>query len=363
MQAGNPLLEDDTLPAIPVLDMRAAGPVREALDMPERLAALREACLTSLPSPVQSVLPVLDLLARRWLTRSASPYLSEVESIAAAVPYSGVWFLNGSYCWGCTTLAREEAGVPWLVRTLDWPFAGLGRFVELARMRGAAGEFQSLTWPGYVGCLTAMAPGRFAAALNQAPMWRRTKHPWLRPYDVALNALATWRISFAPPDHLLRDVFEHAVNFSEARRRLESTPVARPVIYTLVGCAPGERCVIERTEHSFATRSEETGAANDWLRSAPAWEARIRPDLLFTRSYEEAAENSRVRRMQLAAWPGRIAPGGFHWVKPPVLNPCTRLAAEMCPASGTLRARGYEKPPAKELAEPATRTCEVAPVA
>jgi hypothetical protein len=161
----------------------------------------------------------------------------------------------------------------------------------------------------------------------------------------------------------LRDVFEHAVNFSEARRRLESTPVARPVIYTLVGCAPGERCVIERTEHSFATRSEETGAANDWLRSAPAWEARIRPDLLFTRSYEEAAENSRVRRMQLAAWPGRIAPGGFHWVKPPVLNPCTRLAAEMCPASGTLRARGYEKPPAKELAEPATRTCEVAPVA
>src|SRR5215831_4135773 len=142
--------EDGTLPAIAMFDVRATGPVRRALDAPERLAALREACLTSLPSPVRPVLPTLDVLARRWLTRSASRYVVEVASIAAAVPYSGVWFPNGSYCWGCTTLAREETGVPWLVRTLDWPFAGLGRFLELARMRGPAGEFHSLTWPGYV---------------------------------------------------------------------------------------------------------------------------------------------------------------------------------------------------------------------
>jgi hypothetical protein len=357
------MLEYGTLAEIPVLDIRAAGPVRRALDAPERLGALREACLTSLPSPVRLGLPILDLLARGWLKRSASPYVAEIEAIAAAIGYSGTWFLNGSYGWACTTLAREEAGVPWLLRTLDWPFTGLGRMLELARMRGPAGEFHSLTWPGYVGCLTAMAPGRFAAALNQAPMWRRTKHPRLRPYDLALNALRTWRISFTPPDHLLRDVFERAESFSEARRWLESTAVARPVIYTLVGCAPGERCVIERTEQDFRSRDDETGAANDWLRSKPPWEARIRPDLLFTRTYEEAAENSRARRMQLAAWPGPIAPGAFDWVRPPVLNPYTRLAAEMCPATGMLRAKGYERSPAKELAEPATLTCEVALVA
>ena len=27
-------------------------------------------------------------------------------------------------------------------------------------MRGAAGDFDSVTWPGYVGVLTASAPGR-----------------------------------------------------------------------------------------------------------------------------------------------------------------------------------------------------------
>src|SRR5215472_11777217 len=51
-----------------------------------------------------------------------------------------------------------------------------------------------------------------------------TAHPWLRPYDLAVNALRTWRISFIPPDHLLRHVFENARSFGEARRRLESTP-------------------------------------------------------------------------------------------------------------------------------------------
>ncbi len=96
-----------------------------------------------------------------------------------------------------------------------------------------------------------MAPGRFAAAINQAPLWRRTRKPWLRPFDLAANALRTWRIRFAPPDHLLREVFETCRDFGEAKRRLESVPIARPVIFTLLGCRPGERCVIERTEQGF----------------------------------------------------------------------------------------------------------------
>ena len=56
-------------------------------------------------------------------------------------------------------------------------------------MRGAAGEFINVSWPGYAGTLTASAPGRFAAAINQAPLRRRTRKPWLRPYDLAANAL------------------------------------------------------------------------------------------------------------------------------------------------------------------------------
>jgi hypothetical protein len=351
------------LATIPVVEVASGGQVRHAIDDRARAQLLRDDCLAWLPRVARLALPALDAVTRHWLERSASPYVAEIAAIAAALDYSGIWFLNGCYQWGCTALAREEGGTPWLARTLDWPFPGLGRHVEIARTRGAAGAFDTVTWPGFVGALTACAPGRFAACSNQAPLRRRTHHPWLRPYDIALNVLATGRICFIPPDHLLRAVFETCSSFAEARQRLETTPVARPVIYTLVGCRRGERCVIERTEQGFETREEDTSAANDWLRSRPSWEARGSSRAMLTRSYEEAAERNIKRKRQLAAWTGEFARGTFEWVVPPVLNAFTRIAVEMCPAAGVLRAVGYEKSPDAEHAQPVTSVCEISAAA
>jgi hypothetical protein len=80
-------------------------------------------------------------------------------------------------------------------------------------MAGPAGDYYSATWPGFVGVLTAMAPGRFSAAINQAPLWRRTRHPYLRLYDVAVNAIATWSLRHIPPDQLLRQAMEQCATF------------------------------------------------------------------------------------------------------------------------------------------------------
>ncbi len=347
------------LARIPVVDMTAGGPLRHALDGYARAAALRTDCLSWLPRATRAALPALDALTRRWLMRSRSPYVAEISAIAEAFGYPGIWFLNGCYQWGCTALAREHDGAPWLVRTLDWPFPGLGRYVEVGQGAGPAGRFDSITWPGFVGALTASAPGRFAAAINQAPLWRRTRRPWLRPCDMALNALSTWRIRFMPPDHLLRQVMETAGDYRAALQMLERTPVARPVIYTLVGCQRGERCVIERTEESFVTREVDTSAANDWLPQRQRWEARVCSDYLLSRTSEEAAERSHARRTHLAGFAGPFGSGMFDWVTPPVLNPFTRIAVEMCPARGVLRAIGYEAAPDAELPQPVTLTCEL----
>ncbi len=344
-----------TLPAIPFIDAREGGAVGLARERAPEARALRDECLTWFPPPFRRVLPAFDGLTRRWLVRSASPYAAEIEAIAGVLGFPGIWFLNGSYQWGCTTLAAAEHGQPWLCRTLDWPFPGLGRRVEVARMHGEAGEFLNVTWPGYVGTLTAVAQGRFAAAINQAPLWRRMRHPWLRPVDIALNAGRTWlRVRHIPPDQLLRQVFETARDFADARRRLESTPIARPVIYTLAGCTEGEICTIERTETHFRTRFEETCAANDWLVSAPPWEGRVASDLVLRCSMEEACANSHRRREALAGWRGRFTHEDFAWVAPPILNGCTRIAAELCAAEGRLRLVGYETSGGSELPEPVT---------
>jgi hypothetical protein len=350
-----------TLPSIPVTDIRDGGTLRLARDDRERARSLRDTCVAWFPAPARPLVPVLDGIARRWLMRSQSPYVGEVRAIAALLGFPGIWFLNGSYQWSCTALARDDGGEVWLARTLDWPFPGLGRYVGLARMQGPAGEFINVTWPGYVGALTAMAPGRFAAAINQGPMRRRTQGRALRLYDLAANAVGTLRnVRAIPPDQLLRQVFEQAASYDEARRMLETTPVARPVIYTLAGCRAGERCIIERTEDGFHTRTDDHGSANDWLESDPQWEGRIGASKVFKASFEDAAAASRARREGLANWQGSFARDSFGWVAPPVLNPYTRIAVEMNPARGIVRAVGYEMRAGETVASPATAPLEYA---
>ena len=182
-------------------------------------------------------MPLLDGIARRWLTRSQSPYVEEVRAIANALGFPGIWFLNGSYQWSCTALAREEDGAPWLARTLDWPFPGLGRFVELVRMRGPAGEFINVTWPGYVGVLTALAPGRFAACVNQAPLRRRSHGRHLRLYDLSPTPGRRCAIRGRSRQiNVACRVRDRRPAMTTPSACLNSTPIARPVIYTLAGC-------------------------------------------------------------------------------------------------------------------------------
>jgi hypothetical protein len=347
-----------SLSEIPLRDVREGGPLRHAIEASDRARALRDDCLAWFPKHARHLVPLLDDVTRRWLTRSVSPYVPEIAAIASALKFPGVWFLNGSYEWGCTTLARDE-DAPWLVRTLDWPFPGLGRHVEVAHSAGPAGEYYNVTWPGFAGVLTAMAPGRFAASINQAPLWRRTAHPWLRPYDMLANAVATWSLRHIPPDQLLRNVFETCADFETAKQRLQTIPIARPAIYTLAGCGPGERCVIERTEEEHLTRAEDTSAANDWLSPRARWEARVGGDLLFKASTAECGGNSRTRRDAIEAWTSPLMAGGFGWVAEPVLNPFTRIAVEMCAAQGVLRVVGYEKPLDDALPQVVTQPREV----
>src|SRR5262249_7175219 len=110
----------------------------------------------------------------------------------------------------------------------------------------------------------------------------------------------------------------------------------------------------------FASRTEDTSAANDWLQSTTPWEARVCATLLLKSSREEATAHSRARREALSSWPQPFAGSDFAWVTPPVLNPFTRIAVEMCAANGTLRAVGYESAPGEALPRRATQVRELA---
>jgi hypothetical protein len=334
------------LPHVPFLDVGQGGAAAHSCCRQPQAQAVRDACLGWLPLG-ELAARVGDPFVRRWMRRSGSAYVEEIAAIAANVRRPGVWLLHGAYLFGCTALADEGPEGPRLRRTLDWPFEGLGRLAEVVSHRSPSGDYLNVTWPGFAGVLTANAPGRFAAAINQAPMRRRTEHDWLLWLDYVLNAVDGIRqTGKPPPEHVLRDAFETCRSFDEARRLLETAPVARPVLFTLVGCSPEERVVIERDGDTCRTYRDDTVVANAWRDPTPGWRPR-------RCGAEEPVINNRLRRLAMAEWTGVHEPG-FTWATPPIINECTRLTVDMCPASGRLAVMGWE-PDGRGSAVPVTR--------
>ena len=269
---------------------------------------------------------VAERLSRRWLARNTTPYRDEIAAIAAHPAVRGGHFLNISFEWSCTCgVAMDPAGRGMrLLRVLDWPLPGLGRGLVAVRQRGRAGDFVSLTWPGFVGAVTALAPGRFAAALNQAPIPRHGMG-WMG--DWAAERVAVWRNREVPPMHLLRQVMEDCPTYIDARHALTHTPIAVGGFFTLAGARPGEGCVIERTREEARVFDAPICVANDWLSTDRAGKMR------GLRSAERRALMETVHQ---------VLHPDFGWLKPPVLNATTRLVCEMNPASGRLLAQGWE---------------------
>jgi hypothetical protein len=330
---------DALLPEIPIIDCDEGGAER-LFDLTaagaRRLAAVARRTLTS------PVVAWLDWRSRKWVEKNDSPYVPEIEHIAERLPGAGVHALNCSYEWTCTTAAVA----PLMMRALDWRMDGLGREIVVARHRSPSGSWLNVTWPGFVGVLTALAPGRFAAALNQAPLRRRT---YVLPVDWAIDRFKINHSRAMPPAHALRLAFETCSTFDEAVEVLRDTPIALPCLYAISG-ANGEAAVIERQEESAFVFEGNEVMANHWLNSR--WK-RGR-----SRGIDSEGRWHALRAAAAQADLGKTGGGqGFGWLRPPVLNRLTRLAAVMNAATGALSVIGLE---AKgTTAVPVTQTLRV----
>ena len=163
------------LPTIPLIDIGDAGPI--ALFESERARA-DEIVRLGREQYGPNVIGFLDRVSQLWAGYAGNPHADEIRHIAEAMP-RGIWFMNLCLEWACTSGVMDDPTAPGmrLLRTLDWPFHGLGRNLVIARQDGPAGEFLNMTWPGFTGAVQGMAPGRFALALNQAPLVRRLSLP------------------------------------------------------------------------------------------------------------------------------------------------------------------------------------------
>jgi len=314
------------LPHIPLIDLGSRPP---AALVGEARTRLDDIMRLSLGHYGRLALRQGDRASRRWLKRNGNPYLGEIADIARHVAMPGAYLLNMSYEWTCTSgVGPDPEGetTARLLRTLDWPLDGLGRNVVVARVEAPAGAYYNVTWPGFVGVLTAMAPGRFAVSINQPPMRRHMGACW---FDWLVNRVGVWRKSGLPPTHLLRRVFDRCETYVEASAMLAETPLCMPAFYTLSGIGPEEGCVIERTETEASVTPAPAAIANHWLALNEAGMAR---------GIDSEGRLANMRSLLRQGTHG----ADFAWVRPPILNATTRLSVYANATRGKLSVIGWE---------------------
>jgi hypothetical protein len=278
------------------------------------------------------VLPKGDRVSHDWLVKTNNPYLEEIKYFSERINLSGIFALNVCFEWGCTSSVYAKEEGPTVTRVLDWVFPTLGEHVIVAHQQGKAGEFYNVTWPALSGVFSGMAPQRFSAALNQAPMQR---HRLTYIGDWVVNHQKVFRSGNIAPAHLLRQVFEESSGYEEAKERLAKTPLALPAIYTLAGTRQGEGCVIERTETDYAIRVIE----NDRVCAANQFETRLNA---AGHDWRSRPIDSAGRLSQALSMPLGMIDDQFSWFQPPIANSHTRLAIKACAASGTMSVIGTE---------------------
>jgi hypothetical protein len=311
------------LPEIPVVALDTSDMAELARRENGRVAALAAGAARIYP---RWLLNFGDWRSRRWLVRQRNPYLGEIDRIAGALGKPGVHLLNLSYEWACTTGAtgdRPHDGMR-MLRVLDWPMPGLGRNLVVARHPGAHGPWLNVTWPGFTGVLTGMAPGRFAAAFNQPPLRKRT--PFLAT-DWIADRIGVARSRALPPAHLLRRVFESCATYDDAKRMLAETPICLPAFFVLAGTRDEEAAVIERLETRACLHEAPVAISNHWLGMELGGMPR--------------GGHSELRRELMLGWLERRR-RAFDWLEPPILNGDTRVAVEANAATGELIVVGFE---------------------
>ena len=317
-----------TLPEIPTIDA-PEGPLQLAMACTGELRRIVGLIRRVIQGPL---LRWADRYAENSLRHARNPYLAELDAVAHLLGQPGAYALNFSFELGCTTACQApgDGAAVQLYRTLDWPFR-LARNVVVARHVPPVGAYHSITWPGFLGVLTAVAPQRFAAAINQPPMAYSFDRLSLGlPIDWTVNR---WRVRNAtalPPAHLLRQAFERCASFAEAKAMLTATPVCIPVIYTLTGVTPDEGCIIERREHDALVHAAPACIANHWLTNRFRGRPRGRNS------------HRRLAAMRTALPSLGVEPLG--WLRPPVLNALTRVAAELDANTGSLTVQGWHGP-------------------
>lgn len=206
-------------------------------------------------------LTMLELYAQNYLT---TEHYSELDSISKQMQMPLINVMAGNLYYdalkivlGCSAFAITDNENPIHGRNLDWHSNDndLSKHSLVTRYINGKNEYITVGWPGFTGCLSGMAIGKFSISLNS--VWSN-------------DPFATEE----PVVYLIRKTLEQAISFNQAIEWLKNTPIASDCLLLVCGKKPDEMAVIERTPSRGEIRTAKNGkivVTNDYQLIEPSY--------------------------------------------------------------------------------------------
>lgn len=186
---------------------------------------------------------LLDTYTKTHLSESIQAELAGLAQTLGRSPrevaLANLYYDALKVVFACTAFACDSNPGPTHARNLDWHTENHALAKHSAIFdfyRAGERRFRTIGWPGFIGALSGVAPGRFSVSLN------------------AVSSAAPIQLA-EPVTFLIRDVLDTAPNFDDAVRRLSETPVLSDSLLLVVGTNTGEFAVVERSPADFAVRT------------------------------------------------------------------------------------------------------------
>jgi len=270
------------------------------LDLPPQerwkgiIPAYKDGCLSTLQT-LQDLIPIgirAQVMQLVYTVGSDIEYFlgplgQEITGVAQVlgVPVGEIVMMNLFYeiVALCTSIVAETPdGTIYHARNLDFGIGlsftdGLRNLtIEVEFQKGGKTLFTGVTYAGYVGMLTGMAPQRFSVSVNERLSW-----------DIIGNLMEILTNSNASVvSFLVRHVLETASNYTEALQILSTHPLIADCYIILAGTKSGEGAVITRERESAEDiwqldakngRWFEVETNYDHWSHPPWWDDRIDP--------------------------------------------------------------------------------------
>lgn len=189
---------------------------------------------------------VLNMYAQNYLT---ADHYRELEAISKNMDMPIDRLLAGNLYYdalkialGCSAFCITNSTGPVHGRNLDWfcKDDDLKTHSTVTRFVNGKNEYLTIGWPGFTGCLSGMAIGKFSISLNS--VWSNEKPTMAEPVT-----------------YLIRKVLETAVDFNAAIEQLKNTPIASDCLLLVCGTRENEMAVVERTPTKGLVRIAKNG--------------------------------------------------------------------------------------------------------